>query len=364
MKNAGTVLVFPTWPENPYLNLLELAARAAGYRFRGATTHAELLHALPALPRGGVVHVHWTTPLVQEAADEADARDRLRRLLAALRDARRRGVRIVWTLHNRLPHELAHRDAEIGLYRALGKLTDIVHVMAPATPDVVSDVVALDPPSIRVIPHPSYEGIYDSGVDRAAARDSFELGAHDRAVLFLGQIRPYKGVDSLVSAARRAVADDPDLVLMLAGVVKDQSEEDFLRSIPEELRTITQFSFVPDGDLARWFRAADVAVFPYRAILNSGSLHLAATFRIPAILPDEPHLRAQFSDCTWIAFFDPARPAESIAELLADRSRFDAVTEADFAAFTDEISPWSVARRYRQLLDELSAAPSPALAPR
>lgn len=354
MRSAAQVLVFPAWRDNPFLNLLELAARTAGYRFLGATTYDSLLRQLGRLEPGDVFHLHWTSPLIQEAETEQEAATRLEHLVEAFRAVRERGVRIVWTLHNRLPHELAHRDAEIGLYRALGKLTDIVHVMAPATPDVVSDVVALDPPSIRVIPHPSYEGIYDSGVDRAAARDSFELGAHDRAVLFLGQIRPYKGVDSLVSAARRAVADDPDLVLMLAGVVKDQSEEDFLRSIPEELRTITQFSFVPDGDLARWFRAADVAVFPYRAILNSGSLHLAATFRIPAILPDEPHLRAQFSDCTWIAFFDPARPAESIAELLADRSRFDAVTEADFAAFTDEISPWSVARRYRQLLDELS----------
>ncbi|MGW9112801.1 glycosyltransferase [Microbacterium sp. NPDC055683] len=358
MRSAAQVLVFPAWRDNPFLNLLELAARTSGYRFLGATTYDSLLRQLRRLEPGDVFHLHWTSPLLQEAESEEDARERLERLVTEFRGVRDSGVRIVWTLHNRLPHELAHRDAEIGLYRALGELSDVVHVMAPATADVVADVVALDPATVRVIPHPSYEGIYDSGVDRVAARDSFDLGADDRAVLFLGQIRPYKGVDSLVAAAGRAVEDDPDLVLMLAGVVKDLSEEDFLRSIPADLRTITQFSFVPDGDLARWFRAADVAVFPYRAILNSGSLHLAATFRVPVILPDERHLRAQFSGCPWIAFFDPARPDASIAELLSDRSTFDRVSEADFAAFTDEISPWGVARRYRQLLDELSGASS------
>ncbi|GLJ61150.1 hypothetical protein GCM10017576_12790 [Microbacterium barkeri] len=361
MKNAGTVLVFPTWPENPYLNLLELAARAAGYRFRGATTHAELLHALPALPRGGVVHVHWTTPLVQEAADEADARDRLRRLLAALRDARRRGVRIIWTLHNRLPHELRFREAEIALYRGLADLADVVHVMAPDTAAVVADVVALDPARIRVIPHPSYEGIYDAGVGRTAARASFDLAERDRAVLFLGQIRPYKGVDALVEAATAA---GDDIVLLLAGVVKEQSEEEVAALLPDGLRAHTQFSFVPDGDLARWFRAADVAVFPYRAILNSGSVHLAATFRVPVVLPDEPHLREQFGDERWVAFFDTARSAASIAELLRDRELFAGVGERDFARFTAGISPWRTASAYRRLLDELSAAPSPALAPR
>lgn len=352
MKNAGSVLVFPTWPENPYLNLLELSARAAGYRFAGATTHSELLRELRRLRGGDVAHIHWTTPLVQEAADEADAGERLQTLLDALRAARRRGARLIWTIHNRLPHELRFREGEIALYRGLADLVDVVHVMAPDTARVVADVVALDPRKVRVIPHPSYEGIYDvGGVDRETARAAFALAPQERAVLFLGQIRPYKGVDALIEAA---AAVDGDIALLLAGVVKEQSADDVAALIPDGLRAITHFSFVPDGDLARWFRAADVAVFPYRAILNSGSVHLAATFRVPVVLPDEPHLREQFGAEPWVAFFDTARPAASIAELLADRDLFEAVTEADFAAFTAPISPWRTARAYRALLDELS----------
>ncbi|MGI6879166.1 glycosyltransferase [Microbacterium sp. gxy059] len=356
MREGSSVLVFPAWRDNPFLNMLALAARAEGHRFLGSTTYDGLLLQLRRLGAGDVLHVHWTHPLLQtaETADDAEVRlERLREQFAELSD---RGVSVVWTIHNHLPHELSYADAERRLYRLLADAANAIHVMAPATPEVVSDVVALDAAKVRIIPHPSYEGIYDTSIDRASARASFDLAATDRAVLFLGQIRPYKGVDSLISAAAAASLPDQDIVLMLAGAIREIPLDDFVASVPDELRTITHLSFVDDGDIGRWFRAADIAVFPYRAILNSGSLHLAASFHTPAILPDEPHLRAQFGDERWVAFFDPARPSESIAELLSDPSLFADVDAADFRAFADPISPWEVSRRYAALLDELGAS--------
>ncbi|OCG73910.1 glycosyltransferase [Microbacterium sediminis] len=360
MRQGSNVLVFPAWRENPYLNLLALAARSQGWRFLGATTYDSLRRQLRRLQRNDVLHLHWTQPLLQTADSAREARERLDALRGDLAALSGRGISVIWTIHNRLPHELAYRDAEVALYRDLARIADVVHVMAPATAEVVADVVALDPGKVRIIPHPSYEGIYDTAVDRAQARASFELGDADRAVLFLGQIRPYKGVDALITAAHAAALPDREIVLMLAGAVKEMPLDDFLASIPDDLRTITQLSFVADGDLGRWFRAADVAVFPYKAILNSGSLHLAASFQTPVVLPDEAHLRSQFGGQRWVAFFDPARPAESIAELLGDPGLFAEVTADDFAAFTDPISPWAVSRQYRSLLDELSSRPATA----
>lgn len=354
MREGSTVLVFPDWRDNPFLNLLALAPRSQGYRFLSTTTYDDLLRQLRLLPRGSVFHLHWTQPLLQSAPTEDEAEERLRRLSGRLTALARRGIALVWTVHNRLPHELSYPESERKLYRAIASAADAIHVMAPATPEVVADVVALEPAKVRIIPHPSYEGIYDTSIDRDSARASFELESTDRAALFLGQIRPYKGVDALVEAAAAASVPGKDIVLMLAGAVKEIPLDRFAASLPEGLRTITQLSFVDDGEIGRWFRAADVAILPYRAILNSGSLHLAASFRTPAIIPDEPHLRSQFGDEAWVAFFDPARPAESIAELLSDPGLFGDVTDADFDAFTEPISPWSVSRRYNDLLDELT----------
>ena len=356
MRSGPQLLVFPAYLNNAFLNLIQLAPAADGFQIRGAHTYDDLMRGLADLGRGDIVHLHWTTPIAQQAQSYADALRRVRRLERALRGVRSRGGKLVWTVHNRLPHELTFRELEIRLLRVIADSADAVHIMAPHTPEAIGDVVSLDPRRIRQIPHPSYEGVYDTSVTRSDARASFGLTDGDTAALFLGQIRPYKGVAALADAAAEAdTRRKNDLVLMLAGAVKEMSRADFAASLPSGVRTVTQLAFVADADIARWFRAADVACFPYRAILNSGSVHLAATFRVPVILPADPGLRAQFGDQRWVAFFDPEDPAGSIAELLAT-DPFASVTDADFDDFLAPISPWDVSRAYADLLAELSAA--------
>lgn len=360
MKTAAQVLVFPAWRDNPFLNLLSLSARSSGYRFLDATNFNKLLEQADRLQDRDIFHLHWTYPLLQNAPSEEGARARLSQFSEMLQSLRQRGVTIIWTIHNRIPHELHYREPEIELHHLLASEADAIHIMAPDTPAVMSDVVELDPAKIHVIPHPSYQGVYDVGVDRDTARRSFGLEADDRSVLFLGQIRPYKGVQALIEATSLAAkTSNSRLVLMLAGVVKDLRVEDFTAAIPDHLATRTLFDFVPDGDLSRWFRAADVAVFPYQAILNSGSVHLAATFGVPTLLPGEDHLRRQFGDEPWVAFFDKQRPAESIAELLNDPELFKDVTEHDFTRFTSGIGPWDISRQYHRLIDRYASRPLP-----
>ncbi|MGI6879181.1 glycosyltransferase [Microbacterium sp. gxy059] len=355
MRAGSKILVFPAYRANPYLNLLMLDASAQGREVVRAHTVDDLVREALRLSRGDVLHVHWTTPIVQQAPGDRIAARRLRTLSALLRAQRARGVSVLWTIHNRLPHETARHDLEVRLHRLLAEAADAIHIMSPATPELLADIVRLPPEKVREIPHPSYEGIYDTGIDRAEARASFDL-ADERAALFLGQIRPYKGVDSLIAGAAEASGRPgaPEIALLLAGQVKEMPLDEFRSSLPAGLRTEAHLAFVDDGDIARWFLAADVAVFPYRAILNSGSVHLAATFRVPVVLPDEPHLRAQFAGETWVAFFDPARPEESIADLLADPDLFAGVDDASFEAFLSRITPWRVAERYADLVAELS----------
>lgn len=355
MRSGSEVLVFPAYLNNAFLNLLQLSAAADGFRITGAHTFDDLVAGVSRLGRGDVLHLHWTTPIAQQAQSEKDARARVAKLSRVLADLRARGAKVIWTVHNRLPHELTFRDLEIDLTRLIASSADAIHIMAPHTPAAMADVVTLDPRKIRQIPHPSYEGVYDTAVTREEARASFDIADDDTSVLFLGQIRPYKGVDALARAAATADARrDNDLVLMLAGAVKEMPRAEFRASLPRGLRTVTHLDFVDDADIARWFRAADIACFPYRAILNSGSVHLAATFHVPVILPRDAGLVEQFGSQRWVAFFDPASPESSIASLLAS-DPFADVTAADFASFLDAITPWDIAREYSAMLRSLTA---------
>ncbi|WFR65949.1 glycosyltransferase [Curtobacterium flaccumfaciens] len=238
--------------------------------------------------------MHWTAPIVQRTDDDlASAAARLDRFRSAVDAARSRGARLVWTIHNVLPHDARHLELELELNRYLAATADAVHVMNSATASAVSPYYSLDTSRVVHIPHPSYQGVYPGSVTHSEARASLGLRDDDRTVLAFGQMRPYKGLDVLVDAVRRlAPADRP--VLLLAGRTTDEDRASIDALLGDDVRAVREHDHVDDIDVQRWFRAADVAVFPYRRVLNSGSLHLAASFGVPSVLPDEPHLRAEF----------------------------------------------------------------------
>lgn len=356
MRYGPKVHVFPAWQDNPYLNLLSLAPASAGYQFVGRTTFDSLHATLKDLEANDTIHLHWTSPIAQTAQSARQAGSRVTTVQKELSKAKSRGAHVIWTIHNRLPHELLYPGAERRLHQVLADAADVIHVMSPATADIISDVVHLPTEKIVQIPHPSYAGVYDTDVSRDAARASMALDDDEFAVLLLGQIRPYKGIDTLLEAASGIVRHDGRRVaLLLAGSASPEAVSQFDDLRPAGLRAITAFNAVPDREIARWYRAADVAVFPYRAILNSGSVHLAATMNVPAILPGLPHLRDQFGEQRWVQFFDLEQPVSSLREALRtiDPSQ---VGTADFEEFSRDISPWKVSQRYGAVLDRLSAS--------
>lgn len=351
VRSTTRIGVFPAWEENPYLNYLYLAARARGYETLHTTTYAGAVATLSRLEPGEVFHIHWTAPIVQRADDAITAQDRLQGFTQAVDAAKERGVVVVWTIHNVLPHDARHVEVEVQLCQMLADRADVIHVLTPATPALTAGHYVLPPGKVRHVPHPSYQGVYASSMEREEARASFGLAETDRAVLFFGQMRPYKGLDNLFAAMDRL--DDQHAgrtVLLLAGRTRPEDALEVERTLPRRVRLVRDHTFIDDADVARWFQAADIAVYPYRAILNSGSLHLAATFGIPALLPAEGHLVDEFGDEDWIQFYDPADPVRDIARSLSGALPVPTTS----GIFSRRLSPWRVSSTFADLLDQHS----------
>ncbi len=347
-----SLAVFPAYRDNPYLNLMLLAPRARGWNVVEVLRLEQVEQHLGHLGTGDLFHMHWTAPIVQRSDDDlAAARTRVDRFRAAVDGARARGARLVWTIHNVLPHDTRHLDLELELNRYLAEVADAVHVMNADTVAAVSEHYALDPTRVVHIPHPSYQGVYPATVSRSEARSALGIAPDERTVLAFGQMRPYKGLDVLVAAVRRMPAEGRP-VLLLAGRTSDADRATIDEMLGGDLRAVREHDHVTDVDVQRWFRAADVAVFPYRRVLNSGSMHLAASFGVPSVLPDEPHLRAEFGDEGWVRWFYPSEGAASLAEVLAGP-----VPSADGAdAFSRRLAPFARSRAYAELLDGVVAA--------
>lgn len=345
-----SLVVFPAYRDNPYLNLMLLAPRAAGWNVVETLRLEQLEAHLGHLGAGDVFHMHWTAPIVQRADDDHEAaRSRLERFRGVVDAARSRGARLVWTIHNVLPHDARHVDLEHELSHYLADAADVVHVMNRDTVAAVSEHYAIDPARVVRIPHPSYQGVYPASVSRSEARAALGLGESERTVLAFGQMRPYKGLDLLIGAVRTlAPAERP--VLLLAGRTSGEDRATIDTMLGDDLRAVREHDHVEDVDVQRWFRAADLAVFPYRRVLNSGALHLAASFEVPAVLPDEPHLRAEFGDEGWVRWFDPADAEASLAGVLAGP-----VGGPDGAeGFSRRLAPFGRSREYAGLLDAVT----------
>jgi glycosyltransferase involved in cell wall biosynthesis len=145
--------------------------------------------------------------------------------------------------------------------------------------------------SITVIPFGINNAVPDTDVTRAQARQRLGIGPDERAILFFGTIAPYKGLEYLVAAFQRLLAERSDYRLIIAGRPKNGTEQywEAIRRTLEGVdrgRMVQKIEFIPDEDTELYFKAADVLILPYKEIFQSGVLFLGFSFGLPAIVAD------------------------------------------------------------------------------
>jgi glycosyltransferase involved in cell wall biosynthesis len=209
--------------------------------------------------------------------------------------------RLVWTVHNVVPHDATYPDAEVAVCRLLAERARLVHVLSPETLTAVAPYYPLDPDRVVVVPHSSYLGVYPARLARGPARRRLGLGREDRVLVTFGRIRPYKGIERLLDALKAPPLDDPRLRLLVAGAQgAAPGVQALVDRLTETPRVVVHAQRVPPREVQVWMRSADLAVLPYTAILNSGAFLLAETFGLPVVAPragalaareGQPHVR-------------------------------------------------------------------------
>jgi D-inositol-3-phosphate glycosyltransferase len=151
--------------------------------------------------------------------------------------------------------------------------------------------------AITVIPFGINNAVPHTAITPELAKARLGVASSDRAILFFGNIGPYKGLELLVSAFQRLAAANPAYRLIIAGTPRGGSEtywEGIQRAIgadPSPERIIQRIEYVPDAETELYFKAADVLVLPYRRVFQSGVLFLGYSFGLPVIATDIASLR-------------------------------------------------------------------------
>lgn len=316
------IIVFPYWADNAFIDIMYIASTSRGMGVVKTFFLEDLQQKIGQAGPGDIVHIQWTTRVCQEAENEDDAVARLNRFQTSLRQAKDRGLKIIWTVHNVMAHESRFIELETELYRFLADIADTVHVMNPKTADFVRPAFEIPEDKSVCLPHPSYRGWYDASLSRKAARAALLVPQNAKVVLFFGNIKPYKGVLELIAAVRCLQEIDPTVHLLLAGRVSAADRNALDAALSKGVRHVKELGYVSAEDTPIWFTAADLMVVPYKRSLNSGSLQLAASFDLPCLVPNQDELRAVYGDENWVNFYDgnvaPRELAFRIAAALAE----------------------------------------------
>lgn len=345
---------FPNWYSNPYMTMLHAEPAGDGYELPGTVDPNAFMRELKNSRSHGPIHIHWTSPLIEKRESKEKAEAFVDDFISALEKARSRGRGVLWTVHNALPHDSKYPETAIRLHAEIARVADIIHVLSAPTVDAINGVYELPEHKVRVLEHSSYVGVYGDREPMSVAREAVGASPEARTVLFFGQLRPYKGLDQLFDASILLQEQHP-VELLLAGKPAPELKDELRRIKGSGVEVTSALRFIEDNEVAAWFSAADVTVLPYRKVLNSGSMMLAATFGVPLVLPAEEALLADYGDEPWIRFFDTERAAASIAEILADDWYLQSEARQAALDFARGRSPVAMSRGYAELLREAQA---------
>lgn len=338
------VLFAPFITATPYQERLRELLLPGGIEVRGVPLPEgapDALYSELSSWRPDLLHLHWLHPWFLGQNFLATLA-RSRRFLAEVRAARARGTRLVWTAHNLVNHEQQHVAIDRFVTRRIGRLADAIIAHSRQAKERVAACCGLaDAERIAVIPQGNHIDDYPNEISRAAARAALGVAEGACLFLFLGRVRPYKGVFELIDAFR--AADLPaDCALHIAGKTHDERERLRLKKRCRKApRVVLHYGFVEVERVQVFMNAADFVVLPYRDILSSGAAILATSFGKAVVAPDIGCLREAVA-ADGAILYDPdaagglARALEAAA---GARSRSAAMGEANLALA--RAWPWS-----------------------
>jgi glycosyltransferase involved in cell wall biosynthesis len=256
-----------------------------------------------------------------------------------VRFLRRRGTNIVLTVHDILPHDTGERHKRI--YSNFYGEVDAIICHSDHIAERLQRDFNVPTSKIDVIPHGPF--FYD--LPTPGAKDilrNFGLNNPNPLVLFQGLIFPYKGVDLLVDAWQLVESEMDEPHLIIAGT----GSPELLDQLREQIQTLglrrvhLQFRFISTEELVTLYRAADIVVYPYRAVTTSGALATGLALGKTIVASDLYVFRELLVNGKSALLIDPCDKkqfASALIRLSKDRQlRADLSSEVENLQFGDQ----------------------------
>ncbi len=235
------------------------------------------------------------------------------------------GKKIALTAHNVNQARRDSRDTWLNriTLRIQYHLADHIFVHTQRMKEELLNDFAVADQFVTVIRHPINNAFPDTSLTSSQAKSRLGLCESDKAILCIGKIKPYKGIELLLPAFQELVSGDQHYRLIIAGEVQkghDKYLDVLMQAMPAEIekdRIILKTQFIPDEEMEIYLKAADVLVLPYKDIFQSGVLFLGYSFGLPVIVTDVGSFREEIVEGKTGYLCKPGDPAD-LARAIAD----------------------------------------------
>lgn len=186
------------------------------------------------------------------------------------------GVKIIYTVHNRQPHETQYSALNRLFYKSAFLLADNIVILSDLTIEVINEAASKKTyGKVVKIPHPTY----------LCSPKQYKDNPDGFTVLFFGLLRPYKNIEMLISVAVR----HPAINFVIAGAAFDTDYEASLKKAAEGLSNVRLLLHrLTDEEINTLMDEASVLALPYdlKSSLNSGAAMFALSKGLNVVIPN------------------------------------------------------------------------------
>ncbi len=227
------------------------------------------------------------------------------------------GVRVIWEMHNIVPHNFNSNDAKNSKWfyeHANGIIFHSANDISRSKEMLGTDK---DKKHI-IIPHGNFNQSYENKISQKEARKTLQIQDDKKVILCFGFIRENRGYEYLIEATDNLL----DTVVLIAGKVFEKKIYQKLLDVSRRRENVKVFGkWIPEDEVQIYFNACDIVVLPYSHITTSGVVPLAYSFSRPVITTDIGGMKDIVNEKTGILI--PAKDAGALRKAIEELFSLD-----------------------------------------
>ncbi|WP_149304356.1 glycosyltransferase family 4 protein [Pareuzebyella sediminis] len=192
------------------------------------------------------------------------------------------GKKVLWTMHNKEPHENAHPFLQRVFTNLLIFLADKIIIHSWDTKKILAKKGRRIAEKTFYLPHPAYIDMYGSIHDRDVTKPKDPV----LKLLFVGLVRPYKNLELLIDSVETI---GKDVRLLIVGKPKNKEYAEEIRDKISNVPNIEHdLRFIENNELIEYLYDCDLVILPYKmdSVLNSGAVMLSFSYGKSVICPN------------------------------------------------------------------------------